>query len=189
PVAYAGAVAAEGGTTGTLAGHTVERLVQLLSAPAPAPSGGAASAITGAMAAALVEMVARGSPAWPSAAAAAARAAELRARLLDLADEDVRAFASVLDTARRNRGAPAEQRHAAMRRALAAASEPPRAIAEAAGEVAQVAAAAAAAGKEPMRADAAVAATLARGAAAAALQVVEANAADAPAAGEAPAPS
>jgi formiminotetrahydrofolate cyclodeaminase len=76
-----------------------------------------------------------------------------------------------------------------MRHALAAAAEPPRAIAEAAGELAQVADAAAAAGKEPMRADAAVAATLARGAAAAALQVVAANLAGVPAGGAAPASS
>src|SRR5581483_8559374 len=164
-------------------------LVERLSAPAPAPPGGAASALTAAMAAPLVEMVARGSPAWPSAAEAAALAAALRARLLDLADEDPRAFANVLHVARQTRDAPAGERDAAMRHALPAAAEPPRAIAEAAGELAQVADAAAAAGKEPMRADAAVAATLARGAAAAALQVVAANLAGVPAGGAAPASS
>jgi formiminotetrahydrofolate cyclodeaminase len=93
----------------------------------PAPGGGAAAAITGATAAALTEMAAAFAPDEKIAA----RAGELRARLLALADEDLSAYEPVLEALRGDR--------TTLPGALSAAAEPPRAISEAAAEVAALA--------------------------------------------------
>lgn len=146
-----------------------------LEAPAPSRSGGTAAAITGAMAAALVTMVGRGSPGWPDGAGVAAQAVALRDRLLELGDADARAYAAVLETMRSGKEEQAAQRDFALGQALEVAALSPLAIAEAAADVAELAALATAHGKEALKADGAVAAALAEAAAHSAAHLVEVN--------------
>lgn len=127
------------------------------------------------MAASLVAMVGRGSPAWAEGAGVAARALALRARLLLLGEEDARAFGAVLATVRATARTPGERGGRELATALVRAAEPPLAIAEAAVDVAELAALAAAAGKAAMRADTCTAGELARAAARSAVLLVETN--------------
>ena len=155
-----------------------EILAELGSAGEPAAAG-VATALSCAVAASLVELSA-GLAAKrlaedqehldPEAAARmgslASRAGELRARLLEAADEDADAYARVA------RADDAEGRAAA----LAAAADPPLAIAECAADVAGAAAETAAATRDwAFGADAAVAADLAAAAARGAARLVQAN--------------
>lgn len=144
-----------------------------LEAPVPSPAGGTAAAVTGAMAASLLVMVGRGSTEWPDGAAVAARAAVLRDRLLQLGDDDVKAFADVLTHFRRLRTEPHARE--AVAAALLRASDVPLEIAQSAAEVADLGSRAAAEGKRPMRPDAATAALLAGAAARAASLIVDGN--------------
>ncbi len=160
----------------------VEAFLDELQAPAPAPSGGTASATVAAMAAALVVMVGRGSPGWPEGSGVAAQARALRARLTDLGEEDVLAYAAVLAAARATDTQGAEPADVLLGRALIDAAEVPLRIATAATEVAELAALAARDGKRPLRPDAAAALLLASAAAQAAVQLVDVNLAGVPAA-------
>lgn len=155
-------------------------LLDELQAPAPSRSGGTAGAIAGAMAAALVTMVARASTGWDDGAGAAAQAQALRERLLELGDADVRAYGAVLQAMRPDEDATPEQRDFAIGQALVVAALMPLAIAEAAADVAELAALAAAHGKESLRPDAAVAAALAEAAAHTGAYLVEVNLATIP---------
>ena len=150
---------------------TVDRLLDQLAAPAPGPAGASAAALAAAMAASLVEMVARGTAEWDEAGRVADRAGELRARLVELAEEDTDAVARVLELFRGPKPAPADD----LALGLVAASRPPLEIAGAAAEVASLARAAADEGKRVMRADATVAALLASAATRSAATVVETN--------------
>ena len=145
-----------------------------LEAPAPSPCGGSAAAAAAAMAASLVTMVARGSSRWADGADVALRAQALRARLTTLGDDDAVAFEQVL-AAMGNRSGTPEQRDLAVGTALLHAAEVPLRIAEAAADVAGVAAVAAAEGSPKMRSDATAAAMLAEAATRAAAQLVEIN--------------
>lgn len=162
-------------------GSPLDRFLDELEAPAPAPSGGTAAATAAAMAAALVVMVARGTPTWEAAPGIAAQARRLRERLQLLGDEDTRAYRAVLDAMRDVPGRTPEQRDFALGRALIAAAEVPLRIADAAADVAELAALAEAAGKHTLRPDATAAATLAEAAVRASAHLVDVNLSTVPA--------
>ena len=153
---------------------SIAAFLDALEAPAPSPCGGTAAAAAAAMAASLVTMVARGSGDWDDAAGVAAQGRALRARLLALGDADTQAFANVLMRMREPTGT-AEQRDFALGDALLQAAEVPLRIAEAAADVAELAAFAAAEGAPQLRPDASAAATLAEAAVRASTHLVEIN--------------
>lgn len=153
---------------------SIAAFLDALEAPAPSPCGGTAAAAAAAMAASLVTMVARGSGDWDDAAGVAAQGRALRARLLELGDADTQAFADVLRRMREPTGT-AEQRDFALGNALLQAAEVPLRIAEAAADVAELAAFAAAEGAPQLRPDASAAATLAEAAVRASTHLVEIN--------------
>ena len=159
--------------------HLLDRFLDELEAPAPSPCGGTAAAVAAAMAAALVTMVARGSPDWVDAAGIASQARALRSRLTTLGDDDAAVFEHVIMTMR-NRAGTAEQRDHALGEALVHAAEVPLQIAEAAADVADLAALAAAEGSPQLQPDATAAATLAEAAVRAATHLVEINLATVP---------
>jgi len=121
-------------------------LLDRIGARTPAPASGAAAAYTGALATALVELAAR----FSGDDEALARALALRARLLELADEDAEAYADFMRTR------SDEDRSRTI--------EIPVAVAAAAEEAAALAERLAAHGRESVRGDALVAAELARAA-------------------------
>jgi formiminotetrahydrofolate cyclodeaminase len=104
-----------------------------------APGGGSAGSTAAAVAAALVEMAAR----YSDDEDTAERAAALRGRFLELAEEDAAAYAGVLGA----RGEAREQ-------ALSRAAEPPLELAEAAAELTELARALAERGNPVVRGDA-----------------------------------
>ena len=126
------------------------------------------------MAASLVTMVARGSSDWDDGPGIASQSRALRSRLTALGEEDATAFAEVLVTMRDRSGTP-EQRDFALGLALLRAAEVPLRIAEAAADVAELAAAAAAEGSPHLQPDATAAAALAEAATQAATHLVEIN--------------
>lgn len=103
----------------------------------------------------------------------AARGGELRRRLLEDAERDLESYVPVLAAFRRPRDDPG--RAAELRDALRRASEVPRAMAAAAGEVAQLARQVAARSRPAVRGDALTATRLGEAAAQAAQQLVEIN--------------
>ncbi len=109
----------------------LQDFLDALARPAPVPGGGAVSAVLGACAAALVAMAAgvtaRHAPAPVPLAEILAAADRLRRRLLELAAEDAEAYAEVV-AARR---LPPDRRGAALRSALARATEVPLEVAAA----------------------------------------------------------
>jgi methenyltetrahydrofolate cyclohydrolase len=181
--------------------RTLADALDRFAAREPAPGGGSAAALTGALAAALTEMAAAFAiTSLPAAAAAAAggaaataaggaaataagdparvaeardRALELRAHLLSLAEQDTLSYAPVLVALAIERSDP--DRPARLQSALAAAAEVPLAIATAAAEVAELAAAAARAGSPHLFGDATAATVLAEAAVRSAVALVELN--------------
>jgi formiminotetrahydrofolate cyclodeaminase len=162
-----------------IADATVAELLEQLAAKTPAPGGGTAAALAGAAAAALTEMatgfaITRSGADGERMATLRDRASALRARLLELADADLRAYQPVLDALALERGE--RRRSAALGAALSAAAEVPLEIAAASAEVAELAAAAAhAAGNEQLLGDACVAVIIAEAATHAAAALVELN--------------
>jgi formiminotetrahydrofolate cyclodeaminase len=155
-----------------LAETQLTELLGQLAERTPAPGGGAAAAFAGATAAALTEMAAAFAatrrPAAPdvNAEQIVARAAVLRSRLLELADEDADVYRAVL----------AATDPEARKRALSAAADPPLQITTAAAEIAELASAIAVApGNEQLLGDATAATVLAEAAARAAARLVELN--------------
>jgi methenyltetrahydrofolate cyclohydrolase len=146
-----------------------------VAAATPAPGGGSSAALACALGAALVEMaaglgLARGVE-IPSEARE--RAHELRARALELAQEELSSYAPVLQALRLPDDDP--ERPARLEGALSAAAESPLAIAEAAAEAAELGARVAAGSRRDVRGDAITGAVLAEAAAAAAAGLVEIN--------------
>jgi len=137
--------------------RTLAELLAEIAAATPAPGGGSTAAVACALSAALVEM---------SAGPPHERAAALRARALQLAEDDLASYAPVLEAQRR--GEPTDA-------ALAAAAETPLAIAEVGCEVAELAADLARAGRRTLEGDATAAALLAEAATRAAARLVELN--------------
>ena len=125
------------------------------------------------MAASLIVMVGRGSPDWKDGAGVAAQARALRGRLVRLAADDTIAYATVLSALRAADGTA--ERDFDLGRALIGAAEVPLQIAEAAADVAELAALAATEGKGTLRPDAAAAAALAEASARASAHLVDVN--------------
>jgi formiminotetrahydrofolate cyclodeaminase len=155
-----------------LAETQLTELLAQLANRTPAPGGGTAAAFAGALAAALTEMAAAFAatrkPAAPDVNAEhiAERAATLRLRLVELADEDASAFLAVLQAT------DSETRT----EALSAAADPPLQIATAAAEIAELASAIAVApGNEQLLGDATCAVALGEAATQAAARLVELN--------------
>lgn len=178
--------------TGELLQRQVGQVLEDLSRHQVGTASGSAAALSAAFAAALATMVGRASrETWPGAGGVIAEAEALRARLGRLAEANADAFTVarglMLRTGadREHHGAPAApdghavpgpgERERRLAAALRAAAEVPVLIAEAAAEVAGVAAVAAREGNADHRADAVVAVTLAAAAAQAAAHLVSVN--------------
>jgi formiminotetrahydrofolate cyclodeaminase len=160
---------------------TVEQLLDELARGKPVPGVGPAAALVTAAAAALAAMAARSSrDSWAQAGSAVAQAEALRARAVELAEQDADALEAFLAA----RGATGETRPRVrdfkLGQALAHAADVPLAIAETACDVALLAAHVAERCAGSVRADAAAAAQLAHGAARAAAHLVEINLAAGP---------
>jgi methenyltetrahydrofolate cyclohydrolase len=139
---------------------TFDELLDRIGERTPAPASGAVAAFTGALAAALVELVAR----FSEDEEALARSLELRARLLELADDDAAAYADFMRTR------SPEDRERTI--------EIPVAVAAAAAETAALAERLAEHGRESVRGDALVAAELAHAAERSASLLVDLNRGD-----------
>jgi formiminotetrahydrofolate cyclodeaminase len=144
-----------------LADRSLAELLDAVAAATPAPGGGTSIAWTCALAASLAQM----------AGAPAGAAGELRARALALAEEELVAYAPVLEAGR----LPADDPLRAERldAALARASETPLQIARVAADVAALAARAAAGAGAALGGDGAAGALLAEAACRAATRLVE----------------
>jgi len=116
---------------------TLSAFLESLGSSAPAPGGGAASALAGALSAALAEMVAQLTAGRPKYAAVDERVrviiADLRAarvRLVQLIEDDERAFQAVSAGYKLPKADEEERtsREVAIQRALGAAMQPPLAV-------------------------------------------------------------
>ncbi|MBO0692404.1 MAG: cyclodeaminase/cyclohydrolase family protein, partial [Acidimicrobiaceae bacterium] len=119
---------------------SVRELVDAVSSDSPAPGGGAVSGVAASLAAALAGMAGRyavkRSPESTSFRALVARADEIAARAVVLADEDSVAYGRYMEATRLPREPDPEPRRQAMRAALDAASEVPLELTRLAVEVA-----------------------------------------------------
>lgn len=164
--------------------QTVGHWLDELASSAPAPGGGAAGALSAATAAALVEMVCSLSVGRPAAAeheealrTAHARATALRARALELAEEDAAVFTAVIAAYKlpKDDDAAKAARTAAIQAALGDAARVPLATAAVAAEVVGLAGAILAGANPNVVSDVAVAAAAARAAIDASVVNVEVN--------------
>ena len=149
-----------------------------ISAETSAPGGGSVAAVVGAMGASLTAMAARFSKEqWEDAAGAVAQAEALKARLLPLADEDARAYETVLLALRMPRDVDVDDdvRDAAIGDALSRATDVPLAIAEASLDVATLACELAERGNPNLHGDAAAAVFLSESAVRTCANLVEIN--------------
>jgi formiminotetrahydrofolate cyclodeaminase len=159
-----------------LADQPLAQLLGFVAAPDPAPGGGSSAAVAAALAASLLEMAAgiesrrEESTIEPETVA---RAGELRAAALELADRDLSSYAPVLEAMRLPAGSP--ERAERLAAALAEASHTPLAIAENAAETAELAAQVTAVCSAALRGDALAGTLIAESAAAAAASLVEVN--------------
>ncbi|HEY6776835.1 MAG TPA: cyclodeaminase/cyclohydrolase family protein [Thermoleophilaceae bacterium] len=155
-----------------LAEQPLGRFLEDVAAARPAPGGGTSAGCACALAAALVEMAAcLARERVPEDGPARARA--LRERALELAERELSSYEPVLAALRIPADDPMRERR--VEAALAEASRPPLAIAEAAAETAVLAAEVARASSPSVRGDALTGAVLAEAAAAAAAGLVEIN--------------
>jgi methenyltetrahydrofolate cyclohydrolase len=156
--------------------QTVDELLATVAAETSAPGGGSVAAVVTAFAAALVAMAARFSlEQWEDAGGAIAQAEALRTRVLPLADEDAEVYESVLEALRLPPDIGPDRRDEAIGAALSRAADVPLAIAEAALDVATLAAELAERGNPNLRGDAVTAALLAEAAVRASANLVEIN--------------
>jgi formiminotetrahydrofolate cyclodeaminase len=156
--------------------QTVAEFCETVAAPTSAPGGGSVAAIVTAFAASLTAMTARfATEEWEDAPGAVAQAEALRARVLPLADEDAKAYESFLLARRMSEDFDPQVRNAAIGEALSRAADVPLAIAEAALDVASLAAELAERGNPNLRGEAATAALLAEAAVRATANLVEIN--------------
>jgi methenyltetrahydrofolate cyclohydrolase len=154
---------------------TVRAWLDELGDRSPSPAGGPAAAVAAAMAARLVTMAARLSQDWHEAGGVAAQTLSLADRLGSLAETDADVYTETLITLDHRDEIPADRRDQVLGEALARAAQAPLAIAEAAADVAVLAAEAVEHADARLRADAEVAAALAAAAAQAAARLVEVN--------------
>lgn len=156
--------------------ETVAAFCDTVAAETSAPGGGSVAAIVTGLAASLAAMAARFSTEqWEDAPGAVAQAEALRARVLRLADEDAQAYENFLLARRMSDEVDAEIRDAAIGDALSRAADVPLAIAEAALDVASLAADLAERGNPNLRGDAVTAALLSEAAVRATANLVEIN--------------
>jgi formiminotetrahydrofolate cyclodeaminase len=156
--------------------QTVDDLLATVAAETSAPGGGSVAAVVTAFAAALVAMAARFSREhWEDAAGVVAQAETLRQKVLPLADEDAEAYETVLEALRLPPDIGPDRRDEALGAALSRAADVPLAIAEAALDVATLAAELAERGNPNLRGDVATAALLAEAAVRATANLVEIN--------------
>jgi formiminotetrahydrofolate cyclodeaminase len=149
-------------------------LVEVAS-PEPMPGAGFCAAVSLGMAAGLVTMAARASRSeWGEAKGAAAQADTLRTRVAPLAQLNVEAYSRAVERLREAADGGAGDGEE-LGDALARAADVPLEIAEAAVDVASLAAVVAERGEQSLRADAVTAAVLAQAAARAASTLVEVN--------------
>lgn len=162
----------EAPSSGELARLPLGEVLDRIAARTPAPGGGVGAALAAAVAAALVEM-ASGFDDSPAAGSRGARAGELRALALELAERDLESYAPVLRALR----LPAEdpQRSEQLAAALSVAADAPFGIAEVGAELAGLAVGAADTGSRHLFGDAAAAAMLSEAACRAAAQLVKLN--------------
>jgi formiminotetrahydrofolate cyclodeaminase len=155
---------------------TVQELCETVAGQTSAPGGGSVAAIVTAFAASLTAMAARfATEHWEEAPGAVAQAEALRARVLPLAEEDARAYESFLLARRMSKDFDPQVRDAAIGEALSRAADVPLAIAEAALDVASLAAELVEHGNPNIRGDAATAALLSEAAVRATANLVEIN--------------
>jgi formiminotetrahydrofolate cyclodeaminase len=154
---------------------SVDELLEAIASDEPLPASGTAAALVAAMAAGLVAKVGKVSSDWEDGQAVAAQARALRLRLALLAHADIEAYGAALAAMRLPRELPQQQRDEILGRSLERAADVPLAIADAAADVADLAATAAANGKPRLVPDAVAAAELADGAARAAALLVGVN--------------
>lgn len=150
--------------------YGLSTLVEALSTGGGTPASGSASAAAAALAAALVAKVAQAA----GDAGAAAQAELLAARLTELTAEDADAYAAAMSALARS-GGESEQSDFLLGRTLRRAADVPLRIAEAAADVASLAASLGGAVPPDLHADAVGAAMLAEGVARAAAHLVEVN--------------
>jgi methenyltetrahydrofolate cyclohydrolase len=163
--------------TATMLETPVAELLGRIADERPTPGGGSVAALAVAMAAALVEMVAASAEGWEERRGAAAQASALQARVARLAPLDADAYEAVLDAF--ERPADESRRDFELARKLGYAAEVPLRLAEAAADVAELAALAAERGDPRRRPDAVAAALLAEAGARAAAHLVAVNLASA----------
>jgi methenyltetrahydrofolate cyclohydrolase len=162
--------------TATFSDQSVSDLCETIAAETSAPGGGSVAAIVAGFAASLAAMAGRFSTEqWEDAPGAVAQAEALRRRVLPLADEDARAYESFLEARRLSEKVGPEARDAAIGAALSHAADVPLAIAEAALDVASLAAELAERGNPNLRGDAATAVLLSEAAVRATTNLVEIN--------------
>jgi methenyltetrahydrofolate cyclohydrolase len=154
---------------------SVRGLLDEIASEAPTPGGGALAALTGAAAAGLVEMAARNSTDWELAGAVVAQAKVLRERLAELAPLNDEVYEQALAALSLHEEVDHRSRRALIGTSLERAAAFPLGIAEAASNVAELAAVVAEEGDPRVRGDAAAAAMLALGATRAAAHLVEIN--------------
>jgi methenyltetrahydrofolate cyclohydrolase len=151
--------------------QTLAAFLDAVASRSPSPSAGAAAAVTVGTAAALAAMAARFAEAEQQEVAG--RADRLRAEVLHLAEEDAAAYAEVLDAFRLPKERP--DRRDRIGTALQSATDVPLAIADAASQVATMAAGLATRGNRNLVGEAQAAAALAEGAARATAAIVRLN--------------
>ena len=161
-----------------LADRPLVALLDVVASTDPAPGGGSSAALAAALGASLLEMaagleLARENPDPALTEDLPARARELRAEALALADRDRSSYVPVLDARR----LPADHPERAQRleAALTEASRAPLAIAEAAAEAAELGARVTIASNPAVRGDALAGVLIAEAATAAAVSLVEIN--------------
>lgn len=154
---------------------SVRSLLDAAASESPTPGGGSVAALTGALAAGLVEMAARNSPEWELRGAAIAQAKTLRERLAELAPLNDEVYEHALAALRLPLDVDRDSKNELIGSSLERAAAYPLAIAEAASNVAELAAVVSEDGAPSARADATAAAMLALGATRAAAHLVEIN--------------
>lgn len=154
----------------------LDDFLRALAAREPAPGGGAVAGVAIAMSAGLVAMAARFSESTlDGSAAVAQRAEQLQRRAMTLADEDARAYGSVLEAYALPRDDDAEARRAAIRAALRTAADVPLRIAAAGNDVAAMAVRLVAQGNRNLEGDAYAAVCVASAAVRSAAALVRLN--------------
>jgi formiminotetrahydrofolate cyclodeaminase len=151
----------------------VEQFLDRIGSAEPAPAGGSVAAVAVAMAAGLVAMAARLAHEWPKAGEVVEQAESLRLKLATLALADEDAYTKVIEAMRLPPDSPSRATEVAA--ALSGAADVPLAVAEAAAEVAVLAALVAQEGNDRLRGDALVAAELAGAGARGAAELVAIN--------------